>query len=507
LKTSANGEKKHRSGFMTRISAVNYAGASETTNGVHPRRTVGTATTTRILLSTKLDPIAERRRPPWSHRTESILKEAPKTPCTVPGRSADSGIPIPTTKANHPTYRTRELMALRKSPLSQETFKWITPRDEAKRRITFPQLPSGTTTIGVLDRVKMVSTAPATYSLLPTPFNSAGHANCRKVSMCQPLRTTNEKCLKLPRISMSAQEIVRHYGMLLSNYELCEIKDYKDIWYFGQRCRKKPYCPDSGGKNFGFDDEKGGYNVIPHDHMAYRYEILDHLGKGSFGRVVRAYDHRQHMQVAVKIIRNKSKFHKQAKTEVKILRLLQKDTTANENTVKMLDHFVFRRHPCIVHELLGKNLYDVLKANHFRGFYMSHIRKITLCILRCLLMLHEKGIIHCDLKPENILLIPGSQCEVKIVDFGSSCKKTEVLYNYIQSRFYRAPEVILGIPYGLPIDMWSLGCILPELLTGKPLFPGQDEFDQICCCVELLGLPPKSLLKDASRRNIFFGNI
>lgn len=79
---------------------------------------------------------------------------------------------------------------------------------------------------------------------------------------------------------------------------------------------------------------------------------------------------------------------------------------------------------------------------------------------------------HCDLKPENVMLRQPNRSIIKVIDFGSSCLTDERVYTYIQSRFYRAPEVILGLPYSTPIDMWSMGCILAELFTGYPLFPG-----------------------------------
>jgi len=84
---------------------------------------------------------------------------------------------------------------------------------------------------------------------------------------------------------------------------------------------------------------------------------------------------------------------------------------------------------------------------------------------------------------------------VKLIDFGSSCFENEQIYTYIQSRFYRAPEIMLGITYTTAIDMWSLGCILAELATGFPLFPGKTEPDQMSLLVEMLGLPPINLLE------------
>ena len=80
------------------------------------------------------------------------------------------------------------------------------------------------------------------------------------------------------------------------------------------------------------------------------------------------------------------------------------------------------------------------------------------------------------------------------------------VYTYIQSRFYRAPEVILGLPYTTAIDMWSLGCIVAELHTGYPLFPGENEVEQLACIMEVFGLPPAHILLSATRRKLFFGS-
>jgi dual specificity tyrosine-phosphorylation-regulated kinase 1 len=149
--------------------------------------------------------------------------------------------------------------------------------------------------------------------------------------------------------------------------------------------------------------------------------------------------------------------------------------------VRLLDHFEHKKHQCLVFELLSSSLYDVLQMTKFKGLSLSLIRKIAYQVLTSLYFLSPKGIdvIHCDLKPENILLREPTKSGVKIIDFGSSCRRTEQIYTYIQSRFYRAPEVILGLAYSQSIDMWSLGCILVELHVGEPLFAGDDEIDQV----------------------------
>jgi dual specificity tyrosine-phosphorylation-regulated kinase 2/3/4 len=119
-------------------------------------------------------------------------------------------------------------------------------------------------------------------------------------------------------------------------------------------------------------------------------------------------------------------------------------------------------------------------------------------------MLRKHHIIHCDLKPENILLIHPNKSFIKVIDFGSSCFQDEKIYTYIQSRFYRAPEILLGIPYTPAIDMWSFGCILVELYTGHPLFPGKSEVQLMQLVMEVLGLPPAHLMERATRKKIFF---
>ena len=150
-------------------------------------------------------------------------------------------------------------------------------------------------------------------------------------------------------------------------------------------------------------------------------------------------------------------------------------------TVRLLTHFMYRNHQCLVFELLSLNFYELLKNTKFSGVSLNLIRNFAKQILKALAFLArpDVDVIHCDLKPENILLRHPKRSGVKVIDFGSSCRPNERMYSYIQSRFYRSPEVMLGLPHSVAIDVWSLGCILSEMHTGEPLFSGSDQFDQM----------------------------
>ncbi|POS87767.1 hypothetical protein EPUL_002584 [Erysiphe pulchra] len=306
---------------------------------------------------------------------------------------------------------------------------------------------------------------------------------------------------------LSPQEAILEKN--LNIFERGEIVDYKEIYFCGTRDAKKHVgnFPDDE-QNFGYDDDRGDYKIIPGDHIYYRYEIIDLLGKGSFGQVVRCIDHKTGGLVAVKIIRNKKRFHQQALVEVNILKKLREwDPNGSYNMIRFTQSFYFRRHLCISAELLDMNLYELIKLNSFRGFSLKIVRRFTKQILNSLLLLQQHKVIHCDLKPENVLLAHPLHTQIKVIDFGSSCFENEKVYTYIQSRFYRSPEVILGMTYGMPIDIWSLGCIIAELYSGLPIFPGENEQEQLACIMEVFGPPEKHLIEKSTRRKVFFDSL
>ncbi|KAJ2084267.1 serine/threonine protein kinase, CMGC, dual-specificity [Coemansia sp. RSA 988] len=362
--------------------------------------------------------------------------------------------------------------------------------------------------------------AMAAAQTAPSRSQSAAHSSSR---MSGPISGRTSVSGVPP---LTPQEAIARYGQQLSGPERTEILEYPHVYYVGNAKARM------ASRAYAYDDERGDYIIHARDHLLYRYELVDVLGKGSFGQVLRARDHKTGDIVAIKIIRNRKRFHHQAQTEVKLLECLRRwDPTGAHNILQMTASFYFRNHLCIVMELLDINLYEWLKAHQFTGTPVPLLRHFTVQMLQSLQLMGRHRIIHADLKPENILLatpppmpprraapagtgaapphpltnpqlsidMQRGMYTIKVIDLGSSCFENERVYTYIQSRFYRAPEVILGLPYGPGIDVWSLGCIVVELLTGYPLFPGENEREQLACIVEVLGPPPPYLLEHAPR--------
>lgn len=251
--------------------------------------------------------------------------------------------------------------------------------------------------------------------------------------------------------------------------------------------------------NDGYDDANHDYIVKSGELWQDRYKVKSLIGKGSFGQVVPAWDTEKEELVAIKIIKNREAFFRQAQTEISLLKHIKKsDVNDKFNIVRLKGYFTWRNHLCIVFELLSYNLYDLLRNTNFKGVSLNLTRKFASQLCLALSFLSDLNIIHCDLKPENILLRNPKRSLIKVVDFGSSCYTGKKVYQYIQSRFYRSPEIILGMTYSIAIDMWSLGCILVEMHTGEPLFSGINEEDQINQIIEVLGMPPDYILDDHS---------
>ncbi|XP_048266616.1 homeodomain-interacting protein kinase 2 isoform X15 [Bombus affinis] len=262
-----------------------------------------------------------------------------------------------------------------------------------------------------------------------------------------------------------------------------------------------------GGSNPQGD---GDYQLVQHEvlySMTNQYEVLEFLGRGTFGQVVKCWKKGTNEIVAIKILKNHPSYARQGQIEVSILSRLSQENADEFNFVRAYECFQHKSHTCLVFEMLEQNLYDFLKQNKFSPLPLKYIRPILQQVLTALLKLKQLGLIHADLKPENIMLVdPVRQpYRVKVIDFGSASHVSKAVCNtYLQSRYYRAPEIILGLPYCEAIDMWSLGCVVAELFLGWPLYPGSSEYDQIRYISQTQGLPTEHMLNNASKTTKFF---
>ncbi|KAG0565400.1 hypothetical protein KC19_8G187100 [Ceratodon purpureus] len=299
----------------------------------------------------------------------------------------------------------------------------------------------------------------------------------------------------------------------------------KDIVATYQNCNPEfAFSPDLNPKRYltapstivsenGLDNEKNDLvlyfnQVLANDDGTRRYVVKDLVGSGTFGQVAKCFTEETNEYVAVKVIKNLPAYYTQARFEIGILHMLNKEYDPDDkfHIVRCIDHFQHHGHLCIVFELLTENLYELLKKTNLKGMSLVLVRMFTKQLLKSLSLLREARVIHCDLKPENILLIESFRsADLKLIDFGSACKEDQTVYTYIQSRFYRSPEVLLGHRYNTAIDMWSLGCVAAELFLGLPLFPGACDFDMLLFMKEKLeSQPADHILRNAKYTNKFF---
>lgn len=263
-----------------------------------------------------------------------------------------------------------------------------------------------------------------------------------------------------------------------------------------------------------------------------RYEMVRLLGDGTFGRVLLAQDRREDRQVAIKVIRDIKRYMESARIEADILKdICRADPQGASRCAVMYDTFVHdQRHLCLVFEPLGVSLYDHLKRNSFRGFWMMEVQSFARQCLKCVKFLHDRlQMTHTDLKPENILLqsmeparpsffprekewlerhkssrnkstyVRPASSQIKIIDFGNATYDDEHHSSIINTRQYRGPEVVLELGWNERSDIWSLGCIIMELYTGELLFGTHENLEHLALMERILGPMPVHLLSSAKQ--------
>ena len=234
-----------------------------------------------------------------------------------------------------------------------------------------------------------------------------------------------------------------------------------------------------------------------------KYEVLGVVGEGAYGIVYKCRNKETDKYVAIKKFKeiHDKLVQKTMKRELKMLQMLK-----HENVVDFQEAFIYKENLFLVFEYVEKNLLEVLEK-YPEGLNPKLIRSFVFQMCKAVHYLHTKNIIHRDVKPENLLV--DENMNIKLCDFGFARKislndennNVDAMTDYVATRWYRSPELLLssGI-YGPEVDYWAIGCIMGELTDGNPMFPGENEVDQLDCIIKVLGNLPEHLV------NMFYSN-
>lgn len=243
------------------------------------------------------------------------------------------------------------------------------------------------------------------------------------------------------------------------------------------------------GLHDNWDDPDGYYRVILGEKLdGGRYQVYANLGRGMFASVVRARDlSRGELEVAIKIVRRQETMYKAGMQEIRHLEALtQLDPNDMMHVVRLYGHFEHKGHLCMVFESLGQNLREIVRRfGKDVGLNLRAVKVYAQQLMLALALLRRANLMHADVKPDNIF-VNEAKTVLKLGDLGSASTTSEIT-PYLVSRFYRAPEIILGQTYDCAIDMWSAGCTLYELATGKILFPGKTNNHMLLLMQQLRG--------------------
>lgn len=299
------------------------------------------------------------------------------------------------------------------------------------------------------------------------------------------------------------------------------------------RSRNRSGASDSSPSDGTHSADGVHFEWTPGQVLNSTYTLVKLLGDGTFGRVLLADSKQLGRQVAVKVIRDVERYTEAAMIEAEILTAIYAaDSQWCSRCAIMYEAFMHgKTNFCLVFEPLGIALYDVLKQNSFRGFWLQDIQVFSRDLLHALSFLHgQLRIAHTDLKPENILLesmeplrpdrfhreeewkrsaspselsrsgpyMRPASSRIKLIDFGNATREHEHHSTIISTRQYRSPEVLLATGWNEQSDIWSAGCILMELYTGELLFQSNGDFEQLALMVHIIGPFPQPLIDAAS---------
>ncbi|CAN6802730.1 unnamed protein product [Brassica oleracea] len=302
---------------------------------------------------------------------------------------------------------------------------------------------------------------------------------------------------------------------------------YPNMFYNG--------LPRQGSPPWRPDDKDGHFSFVVGDTLTPRCESfnilsMDCILAGTFGQVLECFDDKHKEAVAIKVIRSVPKYREAAMIEIDVLQRLARHDVGGSRCVQIRNWFDYRNHICIVFEKLGPSLYDFLRKNSYRSFPIDLVRELGRQLLESVAYMHDLRLIHTDLKPENVLLVSSEYIKIpdykflsrptrdgsyfknlpkssaiKLIDFGSTTLEHQDHSHIVSTRHYRAPEVILGVGWNYPCDLWSIGCILVELCSGEALFQTHENLEHLAMMERVLGpLPPQMVLRADRRSDRYF---
>jgi len=285
------------------------------------------------------------------------------------------------------------------------------------------------------------------------------------------------------------------------------------------------YCssPESASSSHYAQDAKGYLVFAEGMLILQKYKVLRQLGKGTFSRVFdcyrvaakkgKKYRPEKRERFAVKVIRNVYKYQVAAQTELAVLhRIRARDPDRSSCCIHIVEDSLYRGHPVLVFPLLGRSVYSFMVQSGYKPFRAEHAIDLLWQIVRGVAAIHSMDIIMTDLKPENIVLVDDAvddamadshlfaapkSTEIRLIDFGSAVihKKGARHSHLIQTRHYRAPEAIFSMEWSFSADVWSIGCILVELVFGRMLFNTHCSIDHLNQIVKCIGGPPQRVLE------------
>ena len=259
------------------------------------------------------------------------------------------------------------------------------------------------------------------------------------------------------------------------------------------------------------------------DPLTSEYRIVSLLGEGTFGRVFECWDFVTESTCAVKVIRNVKKYRDASMVEIEVLKALVASAVSGDvekhHCIRLKRAFNYQGHVCMVFDKYGPSLYDLMRGNSYKPYHPKAVQRITHKLIEAVRYVHSLGMVHTDLKPENVLLVSNTlvysaeytipqDFSIRLIDFGSTTFINRHHSAVVSTRHYRAPEIILGLGWSYSCDMWSIGCVTIELLTGEALFQTHDNVEHLKMMQRALQLDgfPRSMLMgmDAKVRTFFF---